>query len=274
MKTPKGLLPLLEDGIIDTVLRQLQSGKEAAVYVVSCGDKIRCAKVYKEVQQRSFKHAVEYTEGRKARGSRNARAAGKNSRYGRKVKEVQWKNAEVDALHRLANAGVRVPQSHGVFDGVLLMELITDADGQPAPRLSDVHMVLEEAVEWHEFMIRQIVIDHPFYPSCGHDARHTKANILKPELAIHFSRYVKKAFFPTQNRTCNANQCESNGETGGPLVIDNVVGGIAYLMPNSVPLRCPVGALPADGQNSLIGMPATWVMDQAVNSESPCSPKM
>jgi RIO kinase 1 len=157
MKTPKGLLPLLEDGIIDTVLRQLQSGKEAAVYVVSCGDKIRCAKVYKEVQQRSFKHAVEYTEGRKARGSRNARAAGKNSRYGRKVKEVQWKNAEVDALHRLANAGVRVPQSHGVFDGVLLMELITDADGQPAPRLSDVHMVLEEAVQWHEFMIRQIV---------------------------------------------------------------------------------------------------------------------
>ena len=158
MKTPKGLLPLIEDGIIDGVLRQLQSGKEAAVYVVSTGKGERCAKVYKQAEKRSFKRAVEYTEGRKARGSRNARAAGKHTRYGRKVQEAEWKNAEVDALYRLAKVGVRVPQPYGVFDGVLLMDLVTDADGQPAPRLSEVDMTAEQALEWHDFMIRQIVL--------------------------------------------------------------------------------------------------------------------
>jgi len=158
MKTPKGLLPLIDDGIIESVLRQLQSGKEAAVYVVSTGSRICCAKVYKQAQQRSFKRAVEYTEGRKARGSRNARAVGKRSSYGREVVEAEWKNAEVEALYRLVKVGVRVPQPYGVFDGVLLMELVNDADGQPAPRLSEVEMTSEQALEWHDFMISQIVL--------------------------------------------------------------------------------------------------------------------
>ncbi len=157
MKIPKGLIPLVEDGIVDTVVRQLQSGKEATVYIVTCGGKIRCAKVYKQAQQRGFHKAVEYTEGRKSRNSRNARAAGKHTRHGRKVQEAEWKNAEVDALYRLADAGVRVPTPYGVFDGVLLMELVVDAEGNPAPRLSEVDMNAAQAREWHAFMITQIV---------------------------------------------------------------------------------------------------------------------
>ncbi len=157
MKTPKALLPLLDDGVIDTVVSRLQSGKEATVYIVTSGSKTRCAKVYKHAQQRSFHKAAEYTEGRKARGSRNARAAGKHTQYGRKVQESEWKNAEVNALYKLYGADVRVPKPFGVFDGVLLMELVLDANGCPAPRLGEVEMTTTQAVEWHAFMIRQIV---------------------------------------------------------------------------------------------------------------------
>jgi len=157
MKTPKALLPLFDDGIIDTVVSRLQSGKEATVYIVTSGSSTRCAKVYKHSQQRSFHKAAEYTEGRKHRGSRNARAAGKRTRYGRKVQEAEWKNAEVDALYKLYGADVRVPKPFGVFDGVLLMELVLDADGRPAPRLGEIEMTATQAVEWHAFMIRQVV---------------------------------------------------------------------------------------------------------------------
>lgn len=157
MKTPKALLPLLDDGVIDTVVSQLQSGKEATVYIVTSGSKTRCAKVYKHSQQRSFHKAAEYTEGRKARGSRNARAAGKHTQYGRKVQESEWKNAEVNALYKLYGADVRVPQPFGVFDGVLLMELVLDANGNPAPRLGEIEMTAAQAVEWHALMIQQVV---------------------------------------------------------------------------------------------------------------------
>ena len=157
MKVPKGLQPLVEDGLVDAVIRQLQSGKEASVYMVTCGDQIRCAKVYKDAQHRSFQKATDYTEGRKARGSRNARAAGKRSRHGRKVRETEWKSAEVDALYRLAAAGVRVPKPHGVYDGVLLMELVQDEHGNPAPQISDVELTAQQARQWHGFMIQQVV---------------------------------------------------------------------------------------------------------------------
>lgn len=157
MKTPKALLPLYDDGIIDAVVSRLQSGKEATVYIVTSGPAIRCAKVYKQSAQRSFHKAAEYTEGRKARGSRNARAAGKRTQYGRKVQEAEWKNAEVDALYKLYRADVRVPKPFGVFDGVLLMELVLDADGHPAPRLGEVDMTPAQALEWHAFLIRQVV---------------------------------------------------------------------------------------------------------------------
>jgi len=157
MKTPKSLLPLYDDGIIDTVVSRLQSGKEATVYIVKSGATTRCAKVYKQSAQRSFHKAAEYTEGRKARGSRNARAAGKRTQYGRKVQEKEWKNAEVDALYKLFDAGVRVPKPFGVFDGVLLMDLVLDANGQPAPRLGEVEMTADQAVEWYDFMIGQVV---------------------------------------------------------------------------------------------------------------------
>lgn len=157
MKTPKRLEPLVEEGLIDEVLRPLMSGKEAAVYVVRCGDELRCAKVYKEADKRSFRQAVKYQEGRKVRNSRDARAMAKGSRYGRREREETWQNAEVSALFRLAAAGVRVPKPHDFIDGVLLMEMIKDEDGGAAPRLNDVELHPDDAREFHAFMIGEIV---------------------------------------------------------------------------------------------------------------------
>ncbi|RKZ60509.1 MAG: serine protein kinase RIO [Gammaproteobacteria bacterium] len=157
MKFPKRIQPLIEDGLVDEVISQLMSGKEATVYVVRCGAEIRCAKVYKEVHKRSFKKAVEYQEGRKGRNSRRARAMEKGSRYGRNQQEEAWQNAEVDALYRLANAGVRVPKPYGCFDGVLLMELITNDEGHVAPRLNDVSMTTELALEDHAVVMKYVM---------------------------------------------------------------------------------------------------------------------
>lgn len=157
MKTPTGLQPLIEDGMVDTVVRRLQSGKEASVYIVACGDQIRCAKVYKEAQHRGFHRLAQYTEGRKMRNSRDQRAMSKRGHHGRRVQEAEWKNAEVDALYLLAGVGVRVPKPYLVHEGVLLMELVCDAEGRPAPRLNDVEISPAKAGEWHAFMISQIV---------------------------------------------------------------------------------------------------------------------
>ena len=157
MKFPKRIQPLIEDGLVDEVISQLMSGKEATVYVVRCGDEIRCAKVYKEARKRSFKKAVEYREGRKGRNSRRARAMEKGSKFGRNQREEAWQNAEVDALFRLANAGVRVPKAYGCFDGVLLMELITDDEGRVAPRLNDVSMTSELAMADHALVMKYVM---------------------------------------------------------------------------------------------------------------------
>jgi RIO kinase 1 len=156
MKTPSGLQPLIDDGVIDAVLRPLKSGKEAAVYVVRAGDEIRCAKVYKDMAQRSFQQRVQYQEGRKVRGSREARAIGKASKYGRKQQETAWKNTEVDALYQLRDAGVRVPEPHGYFHGVLVMELVVDADGHSAPRLGEVELSPLQARGFHRFLVHQV----------------------------------------------------------------------------------------------------------------------
>ena len=144
--------------MIDEVMRQLMSGKEATVYVVRCGDDIRCAKVYKEANQRSFHQAVAYQEGRRVKNSRQARAMEKGTRYGRKMAEEVWQNAEVDALYRLAAAGVRVPTPFICFEGVLLMELVTGADGNAAPRLNDVAMDHAQALAMHAALLRQVVL--------------------------------------------------------------------------------------------------------------------
>lgn len=157
MKIPKRLQPLVDDGMVDEVLHQLMSGKEAQVYVVRCGDNVRCAKIYKEAQKRSFKQAVQYQEGRKVRNSRNARAMGKKTRHGQKEQEEAWLNAEVDALYRLADAGVRVPQPFGFVDGVLLMEMIADEDGRAAPRLDDVTLTPEQARNYYAKVISDVV---------------------------------------------------------------------------------------------------------------------
>ncbi|MFA6139084.1 MAG: PA4780 family RIO1-like protein kinase [Hyphomicrobium sp.] len=157
MKPPKRLLPLLEEGLIDEVLGQLMSGKEATVYIVRCGDSIRCAKVYKDAKQRSFRKSSSYQEGRKVKNSRQARAMEKGSRYGRQMQEEAWQNAEVDALYRLAAAGVRVPQPHLCFEGVLLMDLVVDGDGNAAPRLNDVALSEELALAYHALLVNQVV---------------------------------------------------------------------------------------------------------------------
>lgn len=157
MKIPKRIQPLVDDGLVDEVKSQLMSGKEASVYIVRCGDTIRCAKVYKEASQRSFKQAVAYREGRKVRNSRRARAMEKGSGFGREQQEKVWQSAEVDALYKLAAAGVRVPEPFGCVDGVLLMELITDEEGYVAPRLNDVIMSEEQAIEDHDLMMSYVV---------------------------------------------------------------------------------------------------------------------
>jgi RIO kinase 1 len=157
MKAPPRLQPLIEEGLIDTVVRQLMSGKEATVYVVRCGDDTRCAKVYKEATHRSFRQAVDYTENRKVKNSRQARAMAKGTKFGREAQEAAWQSAEVDALYRLAAAGVRVPKPYNFLDGVLLMELVADEHGDAAPRLNDVVFTPEQALAHHATLLREVV---------------------------------------------------------------------------------------------------------------------
>lgn len=157
MKIPKRLQPLIDDGLINAVEQQLMSGKEAQVYVVRCGDERRCAKVFKEAKKRSFKQAVQYQEGRRERNSRRARAMAKKTRYGQQQQEQAWLTAEVDALYRLAGAGVRVPRPHGFVDGVLLMDMITDADGNVAPRLDDVALSADTARAYYQSLLEDVV---------------------------------------------------------------------------------------------------------------------
>ena len=157
MKAPPRLQSLVEEGLIDSVVRQLMSGKEAMVFVVRCGDETRCAKIYKEATHRSFRQAVDYTENRKVKNSRSARAMAKGSKFGRQEQEAAWQSAEVDALYRLAAAGVRVPQPYNFHDGVLLMELVTDAHGDAAPRLNDVAFTPEQARGHHATLIAEVV---------------------------------------------------------------------------------------------------------------------
>ena len=156
MKIPKRIQPLVDDGLVDEVISRLMSGKEADVFVVRTGSEIRCAKVYKEAAKRSFKQAVNYTEGRKVRNSRRARAMEKGSKYGRKQQEEVWQTAEVDALKRAAEMGVRVPETFGCLDGVLLMELITDEEGGVAPRLAEIDLTEEQAVEDHALVMEYV----------------------------------------------------------------------------------------------------------------------
>jgi RIO kinase 1 len=157
MKAPPRLQSLIEEGLIDSVVRQLMSGKEAMVFVVRCGDETRCAKIYKEANTRSFRQAVDYTENRKVKNSRSARAMAKGSKFGRQEQEAAWQSAEVDALYRLAAAGVRVPQPYNFHDGVLLMELVTDANGDAAPRLNDVSFTSQQALAHHSTLMGEVV---------------------------------------------------------------------------------------------------------------------
>lgn len=157
MKTPPRLMPLLEDGLVDEVLAQLKSGKEATVYLVRSKGALRCAKVYKDAHHRSFRQATAYREGRRVKSSRDARAMAKGSRFGKQELEEAWQNAEVSALYRLAAAGVRVPVPYGCFEGVLLMEMVNDGHGHPAPRLGEVAFTPDQARDFHERLLREVV---------------------------------------------------------------------------------------------------------------------
>jgi len=157
MKTPDRLRPLQDEGLIDEVVRQLMSGKEAMVYVVRSGGETLCAKIYKEATHRSFRQAVDYTENRKTKNSRQARAMAKGTKFGRQSQEAAWQSAEVDALYRLAAAGVRVPKPHNFHEGVLLMELVCDAHGDAAPRLNDISFSPEDARVHHQTLLREVV---------------------------------------------------------------------------------------------------------------------
>ena len=157
MKAPHRLQVLIDEGLIDDVLRQLMSGKEANVYVVRCGTEVRCAKIYKDANERSFRQAVDYTENRKVKNSRQARAMAKGTKFGREATEAAWQSAEVDALYRLAAAGVRVPKPYNFYEGVLLMELVTDAEGAAAPRLNDCDFSAEDARAHHASLLREVL---------------------------------------------------------------------------------------------------------------------
>lgn len=157
MKTPKRLEALVREGMIDDVVRQLMSGKEATVYIVRCGEELRCAKVYKEANKRGFRQAALYQEGRRTKNSREARAMAKGTRFGREKQEEAWQNVEVDTLYLLAAAGVRVPRPYGFMHGVVLMELLTDVDGNAAPRLNDLEFTQSLALEYHAVLMQQIV---------------------------------------------------------------------------------------------------------------------
>ena len=157
MKAPARLQTLIDEGLIDSVSRQLMSGKEAMVFVVQCGEETRCAKVYKEATNRSFRQAVDYTENRKVKNTRQARAMAKGTRFGREAQEAAWQSAEVDALYRLAAAGVRVPKPFNFFEGVLLMELVADEHGAAAPRLNDVQFTTEQARAHHATLLTEVV---------------------------------------------------------------------------------------------------------------------
>jgi len=157
MKTPNRLQPLVDNYLIEEVIRQLPSGKEADVYAVRSEGEIRCAKVYKESNNRSFKQKIQYTEGRKGRNSRQARAMKNKSRYGRQEEETTWQNVEVETLFLLAEAGVRVPTPYTLYEGVLLLEMIVDEQGNPAPRLDEVILTPEQAREYHAVLLQESV---------------------------------------------------------------------------------------------------------------------
>ncbi len=157
MKIPSRLQPLIEEGFIDSVVRQLMSGKEATVFVVRSGDETLCAKVYKEANNRSFRQAIDYTENRKVKNSRQARAMAKGTKFGRQAQEAAWQSAEVDALYKLSAAGVRVPRPINFMEGVLLMDLVTDEHGDAAPRLNDVIFTPEMATKYHAQLINEVL---------------------------------------------------------------------------------------------------------------------
>ncbi|MBZ0234860.1 MAG: hypothetical protein K8M05_21210 [Deltaproteobacteria bacterium] len=148
---------LIADGVIDEVLGRLKSGKEADISLVRRGTDVIAAKVYKDRATRSFKNNSDYREGRKVRNSRTQRAIDRGGRFGRDAAEQAWKSAEADALYKLVGSGVRVPEPVMFYEGVLLMDLVRDAEGRPAPRLIDVAIQREAAMGVYADLVAQMI---------------------------------------------------------------------------------------------------------------------
>jgi RIO kinase 1 len=151
------LAPLLADGVIDEVVARLKSGKEADVWLVRHGTEIVAAKIYKARHARNFRNNAAYKEGRQVRSTRTQRAMDRGSRFGQQASEDAWKAKESDALHRLHAAGVRVPRPVLFFEGVLLMEVVVDGHGHPAPRLVDAHVPADQAAAMYADIRKQAV---------------------------------------------------------------------------------------------------------------------
>ena len=148
---------LLEDGVIDEVVARLKSGKEADVWLVRHGEQVLAAKVYKDRNFRSFKNNSGYKEGRAVRNSRTQRAMDKGSRFGQAAAEDAWKSAESDALHKLHAQGVRVPAPVLFYEGILLMHLVHDGEGNAAPRLIDAIIPPEQAAGLYQDLRTQAI---------------------------------------------------------------------------------------------------------------------
>jgi RIO kinase 1 len=151
------LAPLVADGVVEEICARLKSGKEADLWLVRHGGALVAAKVYKAREARSFRNNAGYKEGRQVRDTRTQRAMDRGSRFGQAAAEEAWKAKEADALHALHAAGVRVPRPVMFYEGVLLMELVVDAHGHPAPRLVDARIAREEAVPLYADLRAQAV---------------------------------------------------------------------------------------------------------------------
>jgi RIO kinase 1 len=125
---------------VDTDLGILKTGKEADVSLLrravpGTDGVVLAAKRYRGEEHRSFHRSTAYTEGRRTRNSRDARALAKKTQHGRSVAAGQWAWAEWEALKRFWAAGVPVPYPVQIDGTELLMELVA-VDGEAAPRLA------------------------------------------------------------------------------------------------------------------------------------------
>jgi RIO kinase 1 len=155
--TDPELQRLYEARKINDLLAELKSGKEATVYLVDGPEGLMAAKIYADLEVRSFKNDAEYREGRFVGDSRTARAITRRSRFGLSAQQNLWVMHEYRQLWELFEAGLPVPKpmiGPAAIDlrasgRVVLMELIGNREA-PAPRLADVQLEAGQAEDAFE----------------------------------------------------------------------------------------------------------------------------